>query len=114
MEDVPADVATVTSTVPSVPVGTVAVICVSESLVTFIDSTPPKSTAVALSKSVPEIVTVSPPAAAPTDGLTPVTTGRARKYVNSSAGDVAETPPGVTTVTSTAGPTAPAGLTTSI
>ena len=108
MADVPAGVVTVTSAVP-VPAGLVAVIEVSLTTVTFVAAVVPKSTAVAPVNPVPVIVTVVPPASGPDVGLKPVTLGAVTAvYVNWSAGDVAEVPPGVTTVTSTV--PVPAGL----
>jgi len=58
----------------------------------------PKSTAVAPPKFVPVIVTVVPPANGPAEGLMLVTAG-APRYVNWSAEEIAETPPGLLTVT---------------
>ena len=104
----PAGVVTVTSTVP-VPAGLSAVIVVSLTTVTFVAAVVPKSTAVAPVKLVPVIVTRVPPAAGPLVGLRPVTTGAAATvYVNSSAGETADVPPGVVTVTFTT--PVPAGL----
>ena len=74
--DVPPAVVTVTSTVPAVPAGLVAVICVAVSL-TIVAGVVPNSTAVAPVRFVPVIVTVVPPAVGPDVGLTPVTVGAA-------------------------------------
>ena len=88
---------TVTSTLPAEPAGDVAVIDTSE-LTWNAASVDPKSTAVAPVKPVPVIVTCVPPAAGPTEGLTPVIAG-ADAYVNSSVElPVADVPPGVVTV----------------
>ena len=65
----PPAVVTVTFTVPAVPAGSVTTICVAESL-TIVPAMPPKSTAVALARFVPVIVTVVPPASGPAAGLT--------------------------------------------
>lgn len=65
----------------------------------------PKSTAVAPVNPVPVIVTSVPPPGGPAAGLMPITVGA---YVNLSADDVPEVPPGVVTVTSTV--PVPAGL----
>ena len=76
MAEVPPTVTTVTSTVPAVPAGLVATIPVPESLV-IVAAVLPKSTAVALARFVPVIVTVVPPAKGPAVGLTLVTAGAA-------------------------------------
>ena len=62
--EVPAEVVTVTSTVPAEPAGAAAMICVSE-LTVKLAALPPKSTALAEVKPLPEMVTVEPPAAGP-------------------------------------------------
>jgi hypothetical protein len=60
-------------------------------------------------KPLPVIVTGVPPAAVPLVGLSPVTAGATTAvYVNRSAAEVADVPPGVVTVTSTVA--VPAGL----
>ena len=97
--DVPPGVVTVTSTTP-VPAGSSAVIVVSETTVKLVAGEVPKSTAVAPVKAIPVIVTVLPPDSGPAVGLMLVTVGVA-VYVNWSAGEVADIPPGVVTVTST-------------
>ena len=67
---------TVTSTVPlTLGAGLVTVIWLSLSTEKPLAGTDPKPTAVAPVKPVPATVTLSPPPAAPLDGLTPVTTG---------------------------------------
>ena len=74
---VPAEVVTVTSTVP-LPAGEVAVQLVVEEHNTPVAAFVPKSTVVApevVEKPVPVIVTLVPPAAAPEVGLMPVTLG---------------------------------------
>ena len=109
--DVPPAVVTVTSTVP-VPAGLVAVIVVPLTTVTPVAAEVPKFTAVALPKSVPEMVTDVPPDGGPKLGKIPVTAG-ATIYVKWSADDVADVPPAVVTVTSTV-PAAWAGLVTVI
>ena len=76
MADVPPGVVTVTSTVP-VPAGLSAVITVSLTTVKFVAGFVPKSTAVAPVKPVPVIVTMVPPAAGPSFGLTAETVGAA-------------------------------------
>jgi hypothetical protein len=92
-------VVTVTSTVPALSAGEVAVMEPATSLVTLA-MVVPNLTAVALLRLVPVIVTLVPPASGPALGLTPVTVGAAT-YVNWSLDEVAEVPPGVVTVTST-------------
>jgi len=71
--DVPADVVTVTSTMP-LPGGLVTVTCVLESAV-IVPAAPPKLTLVAPARLAPVIVTAVPPAVVPLDGDTPVTAG---------------------------------------
>jgi hypothetical protein len=85
----------------------VVVISVSETTVKDAAGVAPKSTAFAVVKSVPVIVTGVPPAVGPALGTTELTVGSAMN-VNWSAGEVAEVPPAVVTVTSTV-PTASAG-----
>ena len=97
--DFPPGVVTVTSTTP-VPAGSSAVIVVSETTVKLVAGVVPKSTAVAPVKAIPVIVTVVPPDCGPSVGLMLVTVGAA-VYVNWSAEEVADVPPGVVTVTST-------------
>ena len=107
--DVPPGPITFTSTMPAVSAGSVAVICVPAGLITtLVAATVPNLTAVAPLKPVPVIVTDVLPAAGPCKGLTAVTAGGAM-YVNLSAEEVADVPPGPTTVTSTI-PAVPAGL----
>jgi hypothetical protein len=65
---------TVMSTVP-VPAGLTAVISVVESTTKLAAGVDPKSTALALLKSVPVTATVVPPAGTPSVGLTELTTG---------------------------------------
>ena len=103
--DGPPGPVTVTSTVPAASAGLVAVISVAETI-TWVAAIVPKSTAVAVLKPVPMIVTEVPPAIGPAAGLTAVTVGAARA-VNWSAEEVVETPPGPVTVMSTV----PAGST---
>ena len=69
----PADVVTVTSTMP-LPGGLVTVTCVLESAV-IVPAAPPKLTLVAPARLAPVIVTAVPPAVVPLDGDTPVTAG---------------------------------------
>jgi hypothetical protein len=89
----------VTSAIP-VPAELYAVSSVSLTIVTFVAGFVPKSTAVARVKPVPMTVTGVPPDAGPTAGLIDESVG-ATTYVNWSAGDGAELPPGLVTVTST-------------
>ncbi len=74
---VPPAVVTVTSTVPAVPAGAVAVRLVALLTITPAALVVPNLTAVALVKLVPVIVTLVPPAVGPAPGLTPVTVGGA-------------------------------------
>ena len=81
MGDVPPAASRVTSTVPSVPEGLVAVICVPLSLSTGTEADP-NITAVTPLRFAPEIVTVVPPPSGPDGGETPVTVGWAPLSVN--------------------------------
>jgi hypothetical protein len=67
----------VTSTVPALPAGEVAVTVVAFTSVTLVAAFAPNSTAVAPVRFVPLIVTVVPPPVGPEDGLTAVTVGAA-------------------------------------
>jgi hypothetical protein len=78
----------------------VVVISVSETTVKEAAAVVPKSTAVAPVKVAPVMVTGVPPAVGPEMGATEVTVGTTTN-VNWSAGEVAEVPPAVVTVTST-------------
>ena len=99
--DVPTPVVTVTSTTPGVRVaGEFAVIVVEFTTTTPVAAVDPKATVAPGAKFVPEMVTAVPPPESPLFGLTDVTVGMAKK-VNWSAGDVADVPPVVVTVTST-------------
>ncbi len=73
----PPRLVTVTSTVPAVPAGAVAVIAVSESTVKLAAGAWPNETVVAPVKPVPVTVTAVPPAAGPESGERPVTVGGA-------------------------------------
>nr|WP_263866878.1 hypothetical protein [Paenibacillus rhizovicinus] len=110
--DVPPVVVTLTSTVPELPAGAVAVIDVAEFTVTPVAIVAPNVTAVAPDRFVPVNVTLVPPDVGPDVGDTLVIVGTAM-YVNWSAADVADVPPGVVTVTSTV-PELPAGAVTVI
>ena len=72
--DVPLAVVTVTSTVPALPAGALAVIDVALSAV-IVAAVVPKSTAVAALRFVPVMVTDVPPAVEPLVGETAVTVG---------------------------------------
>src|SRR6201994_2991041 len=74
----PLGVVTLTSTVPEVPGGEVAVIDVAESTVNWLAALAPKLTAVAPVSAVPVIVTDVPPLAGPLFALTFVTVGGGR------------------------------------
>ena len=91
---------TVTSTVPAECAGELAVIWVLETTVKLETAVAPKATAVAVVKPVPVMVTEVPPAVGPALGATELTVGAAT-YVKSSAGEVADVPPAVVTVTFT-------------
>ena len=110
--ETPPGVVTVTSTLPADSAGLVAAIWVALFTVKLVAAVVPKSTAVAPVRLVPVTVTLVPPAEVPVVGLTAVTVGATTK-VKSSAEDLAETPPGVVTVTSTVA-AATAGLVTVI
>ncbi len=73
--EVPPGVVTVTSTVPAVPAGAVAVSEVPDTTVMPVAAAVPNLTAVAPPRLVPVTVTVVPPVAGPEVGLTPVTVG---------------------------------------
>jgi hypothetical protein len=64
-----------TSTVPVVPAGEVAVIDVAELTMTPVAAVAPNLTAVTPLKPVPVMLTLVPPAADPDPGLTAVTVG---------------------------------------
>ncbi len=76
-------------------------IWVSESTVKVVAADVPKSTAVAVVKPVPAMVTEVPPAVGPELGATELTVGAATK-VNWSVGPTGEVPLGLVTVTLTA------------
>jgi hypothetical protein len=104
---VPPAVVAVTSIVPALPEGAVAVIWVGLRTATLVAAEPPNLTVVAPVKLVPAIATVLPPVVGPAVGFTPVTVGGAA-YVYLSPLPVALVPPGVVTVISTV-PVLPAG-----
>ena len=72
---VPPGVVTVTSTVPVLPAGAVAVICEPLTTVTLVAAVDPKSTAVVPVNPVPVIVTLVPPPVGPAAGATCATVG---------------------------------------
>ena len=111
--DVPPAVVTVTSTVPIVPAGEVAFIIVALTKVTFADVALPNCTRGVPVNPVPVMVTAVPPKVVPVAGVMLVTVGAAAPYVNISAAEVTDVPPGVVTVTSM-DPAVPAGLVTVI
>ncbi len=74
---VPPTVVTVTSTVPAVPAGAVALMLVPLLTVKVVAAVEPNDTPVAPVKLVPVIVTVFPPAVGPAVGLRAVTVGAA-------------------------------------
>ena len=76
--EVPPAVVTVMSTVPAVPAGSVAVMLPLLLTTKEAAAFEPKSTAVALARLVPLIVTDVPPAVDPWLGVTPVTVGLGR------------------------------------
>ena len=104
---VPPVVVTRTFTVPALPAGAVAVICVALLTVKPVAAVAPKVTAVVPVKPVPVMVTLVPPAVSPAVGEMLVTVG-AGIYVNWLAAPVALVPPAVVTVTFTV-PALPAG-----
>jgi hypothetical protein len=73
--DVPPEVVTVTSTVPTGSSGLVAVMEVDETTAKLVAPVVPKSTMVTPAKPVPVMVTLVPPAVVPVIGLTAVTVG---------------------------------------
>ena len=75
--EVPPGVVTVTSTVPALPAGAVAVMEVALLTTTPVAAWAPKWTAVAPVRLVPVMVTEVPPVVGPDEGLTPVTVGGA-------------------------------------
>jgi hypothetical protein len=97
--EVPPGVVTVTSSVP-VPAGDFTVIWLSFTTTRLVAAVQSNFTDVAPVKPDPVIVTEVPPAAGPVAGEMAVTVGTVT-YVNLSADDIAEVPPGVITVTST-------------
>ena len=82
IDEVPAALVTVISTVPAACEGEVAVICPSVLIVKDEALLPPKTTDVALVKPLPEIVTEVPPPVLPAPGLTDVTTGGPKVYLS--------------------------------
>ena len=68
---------TVTSTVPAVSLGSVAVIWVDEFTVKLVAALVPKSTALAPLRFVPVMVRLVPPVVGPEEGLTTLTLGAA-------------------------------------
>ena len=73
----PPAVVTVTSTVPALPAGAVAVICVALSNVKPLALVAPNLTAVTPLKFEPVMMTLVPPAKDPEFGEMPLTAGRA-------------------------------------
>jgi hypothetical protein len=96
--EVPAIVATVTSTVPADPAGDTAVIDDALTTVYEVAAVVPNITLLAPINPVPVIVTDVPPAVLPVDGEIAVTVGA---YVNWSSGLVGDVPMEVVTTTST-------------
>jgi len=78
---VPADVITLTFTVPATCAGAVAVLVVALTTVKLVAAVAPNRTAVTPVKFAPVIVTEVPPATGPDVGLSPVTVGP-ELYVN--------------------------------
>src|SRR5207248_697622 len=74
-EDVPLGVTTLMVTVPGDSAGVTARTSVSDRTVNDAALVPPKSTSLAPVKPVPVMVTVSPPAVLPEEGLSEVTLG---------------------------------------
>ena len=73
---VPAGLVTVTSTTaPGLPGGAVTERLVSEATVRAVAATPPNCTSLAAARCDPVTVTMSPPVAEPTSGVTPEMTG---------------------------------------
>lgn len=101
--EVPPGVVTVTSSVPAVPVGSVAVIWVLEFTTKPGAGVVAKSTALAPVRLVPVMTTLVPPVTGPVEGLRAVTVGAGTGLtkMNLSALDAAEVIPDVVTVTST-------------
>jgi hypothetical protein len=93
-------VVTVTFTVPAEAAGDVTVILVFDTTFMFVPTVAPNSTVVAVSRFVPVMVTIVPPGSGPAVGEIAVTVGAAT-YVKSSALEVADVPPSVSTVTLT-------------
>src|SRR5207244_10454991 len=100
--DVPAPLATVTSTVPATPAGDVAVIVVALVTVTPVALFAPNFTVEPVTKLVPVIVTAVAPPVGPTFGLTAVTVEITTLKVNWSLGALtADCPAEFVTLTST-------------
>ena len=104
---------TVTSTIPAVPAGAVAVIEVAVGVPVMVPVMLPKLTAVAPVNAVPVMVTDVPPVTEPEVGEMLDTVGAAASYVYWSPVPVADVPRSVVTVTSTT-PAAWAGAITVI
>jgi hypothetical protein len=75
MAEVPCDVVTVTSTMPTLPAGEVAVICVSELTVKLVALVLPNFTELAPVNAVPVMVTDVPPEVLPEVGFSLVMEG---------------------------------------
>ena len=73
--EVPPGVVTVMLTVPAIPAGDVAWICVSDRTVNVVALVVPNLTAEAAAKLVPVSVTTVPPAVVPVLTLNPLTVG---------------------------------------
>ena len=80
---------TVTSDVPSVPKGKVAVINVAELITNEAAGTAPNCTALAAENPLPVIATVVPPAMLPAVGLKPLRTGGTASTTTLGVGSVA-------------------------
>jgi len=96
--EVPPEPVTVTSTVPALPAGDVAVICVALFTVKLVAAVAPNLTAVAPVKLGTDdvIVTLVPPATGPEFGLIAETTGTAAGAPDSSSRLALEDAPSVT------------------
>jgi hypothetical protein len=119
-DDVPPDVVTITSTVPTTVVaGDTTVNCVGDTTVAATGARPSKATVAPVTNPVPLTVTVVPPEVGPVAGEIDVTVGTGAVYVKSSAAAPCappgvDEPPDVVTVTATVPGSTVAGDTTVI
>ena len=99
---VPSGVVTVTSTVPALPAGAVALIVLGETMSNWVAAANPKATDVAPAKLPPLIVTTVPPSVGPLAGSSAVTNGTGAPPTGSCSETAAPKPPAFLAVSLTA------------